>query len=216
MPRLPSVSGPFVLADRSALGAVFDLREPGRNATEYWVRAPSSALDATLSTGAFPSLTVTRRDVLQAQLDDDPIGKGARTLLLVVALLALAVAALALVLLVVGERRDGAGELYVWEADGTRPTTLRAMLAIRMIAVAAVGIPVGVVAGLVVARVGATLVAIDAAGSTPIPPLAVTLGSAWTPAALAIGVGAGLLLGALVAARSLRERFPLPAEADLR
>jgi ABC-type antimicrobial peptide transport system permease subunit len=195
---------------------VFDLREPGRNATEYWVSAPGTALDAALSTGRFAAMTVTRRDAVQAQLEEDPIGKGARTLLVVVALLALAVAALALVLLVVGERRDGAGELYVWEADGTRPATLRAVLAIRMVAVAAVGIPIGVVAGLVVARAGTRLVAIDAAGETPTPPLAVTLGSAWTPVALAVGIGAGLLLGALVAARSLRERFPVPAEADLR
>jgi ABC-type antimicrobial peptide transport system permease subunit len=85
-----------------------------------------------------------------------------------------------------------------------------------MLAVAAVGIPLGVVAGLLVAREGATLVAVDASGTTPTPPLAVTLGSVWTPLALVVGIGAGVLLGALVAAISLRERFPLQAEADLR
>ena len=96
---------------------------------------------------------------------------------MIVALLALAVAAVALVLLVIGERRDGAGELYAWEADGTRPATLRRMLAVRMVAVAAIGIPVGVLAGLLVARAGATLVAVDASGTSPTPPLSVTLGA---------------------------------------
>ena len=141
---------------------------------------------------------------------------GARTLLIVVALLALAVAAVALILLVIGERRDGAGELYAWEADGTRPRTLRRMLIVRLLVVALVAIPVGVVAGLVLARVGTTLVAVDAAGTTPTPPLSVTLGSVWTPLALLVGVGAGIALGWLVAARSLRERYPVAAEADLR
>ncbi|MGH8860730.1 MAG: hypothetical protein ACRDVG_05755, partial [Jatrophihabitantaceae bacterium] len=215
-PRLPTVSGSFVLVDRTALTTAFDVREPGRNATEFWIAAPAGSLDQTLRAAPFIDLTVTRRDAVQADLDADPIGRGARTLLVAVALLALAVAALALVLLVVGERRDGAGELYAWEADGMRPATLRGVLAIRLLAVAGVGIPIGVVAGLVVARAGATLVVVDASGSTPTPPLAVTLGSLWTPLALVIGVGAGLVLGVLVALRSLRERFPLAAEVELR
>jgi hypothetical protein len=216
LPRLPTVSGPFILADRTVFTAALDLREPGGNPTEYWVSASPSALDRTLAGARFHDLGVQRRDSIQAGLEADPIGRGARDLLMIVALLALAVAAVALVLLVVGERRDGAGELYAWEADGTRPATLRRMLAVRMLAVAAVGIPVGVVAGLLVARAGATLVAVDASGSSPTPPLAVTLATVWTPLALVIGIGAGVLCGMGVAALALRERFPVAAEADLR
>jgi hypothetical protein len=216
LPRLPTAGGTFVLADRAAFTAALDLHEPGANPTEYWVDAPRADLDRTLATPAFAALSVERRAALQSELDADPIGRGARNLLAIVALLALAVASVALIMLVIGERRDGAGELYAWEADGTRPATLRRMLAIRMLAVAAVGIPVGVVAGILVARAGTTLVAVDASGSTPTPPLAVTLGSVWTPLALAIGVGAGVVLSGLVAAGSLRERFPVAAEADLR
>lgn len=216
LPRLPTVNGPFILADRAVYTAALDLREPGGNPTEYWVSAPVAALDRTLAGPRFHDLAVQRRDSIQAGLEADPIGRGARDLLMIVALLALAVAAVALVLLVIGERRDGAGELYAWEADGTRPATLRRMLAVRMLAVAAVGIPVGVVAGLLVARAGATLVAVDASGSSPTPPLAVTLGSVWTPLALLIGIGAGVLAGLVVAGLALRERFPVAAEADLR
>ncbi len=212
LPRMATMGNTFLLADRVALSRVLDRAEPGRSPVEYWLSGPTAAL----RTGPWATLAVTTRAAVQDGLASDPIGRGARTLLAAVSLLALAIAALALVLLVVGERRDGAGELYAWEADGTRPRTLRRMLLVRLVAVAAIAVPVGVAAGLVLAKVGTDLVAVDAAGSTPTPPLAVTLGSVWTPLALLAGVGAGVLIGALVAARSLRERFPVAAEADLR
>ncbi len=207
LPRMPTMGGTFFVADRVALSRALDRGQPGRNALEYWL---------TGSSGSFPGLAVTSRAAVEHDLSSDPVSVGARTLLIVVALLALAIAAVALILLVIGERRDGAGELYAWEADGTRPRTLRRMLVVRLLVVALVAIPVGVVAGLVLARVGTTLVAVDAAGTTPTPPLSVTLGSVWTPLALLVGVGAGIALGWLVAARSLRERYPVAAEADLR
>ena len=216
LPRLPTAPGRFVLADRAAFAAALDLRDPGTNPSEFWVLASSAVLDRALAAPPFTQLTVTRRSALQADLDSDPVGRGARLVLVVVALLALAVGAVALILLVFGERRDGAGELYAWEADGTRPSTLRRMLLVRMAAVAAVAVPVGVVAGLVLARVGTSLVAVDASGGTPTPPLAVTLGSVWTPLALLAGIGVGLLLGWVVAARSLREPYPAAADRDLR
>jgi hypothetical protein len=207
LPRAPTESGTFFLADRAALMRVLMRAEPGRNPQEYWLTGASPS---------FAGLTVTRRATVEHGLATDPVSVGARTLLIVVALLALAVGAVALVLLVVGERRDGAGELYAWEADGTRPRTLRRMLVVRLLVVTLVAVPVGVAAGLILAKVGTTLVAVDASGTTPTPPLEVTLGSAWTPLALLAGIGAGVLLGWLVAMRSLRERFPVPAEADLR
>jgi hypothetical protein len=202
----------FLVADRAPLARVLDRAQPGRSPVEYWLAGSTAGLHR----GPWAQLADTTRAAVQHRLDADPIGRGARTLLVLVSLLALAVAAVALVLLVVGERRDGAGELYAWEADGTRPRTLRRMLVVRMTAIAVIGVPVGVAGGLILARVGTDLVAVDASGSTPTPPLIVTLGSGWTPLALAAGIGAGILLGWLVAARSLRERFPVAAEADLR
>jgi hypothetical protein len=216
LPRLPTVDGAFVLADRTALTTVLDRTDPGRNPTQYWVGGSTSAVDAMLAQPAYRQLSVVRRADVQRQLDADPVGRGARLLLVLVALVELSIAAAALVLLVLGERRDGAGELYAWEADGTRPATLRRLLLVRTAAVAAVALPVGVLAGLLLAQVGTTLVAVDSSGAAPTPPLAVTLGSWWTPAALGAGIGAGLLLAVLVALQSLRERFPVPAEVDLR
>ena len=76
--------------------------------------------------------------------------------------------------------------------------------------------PFGVVAGLVIARVGTALVPVDASGSVPMPPLQVSLGSRWSVLLLALGLGGGLAVAVAVAARMLRERFPGPAEAELR
>ena len=216
LPRLPTVSGPFILADRGALEQLLDTMRPGRAASEFWLSGSTPALDRLLAAPPYSELTITRRAQLQAQLDRDPVGRGSRLLLAIVALLALGIAAVSLVMLVVGERRDGAGEAFAWEADGMSPAVLRRMLALRALAAALVSVPIGIVAGLVVARVGATLVSVDAAGSAPTPPLSVTLGSAWTPLALALGLGAGVAVACLVAVRSLRERFPVPAPVDLR
>ena len=216
LPRLPTVTGPYILADRGALQQLLDTVRPGRAASEYWLSGASPGIDRLLATPPYRDLTITGRAQLQAQLDRDPVGRGSRLLLAIVALLALGIAAVGLVLLVVGERRDGAGEAFAWEADGMSPAILRRMLAVRALAAALVSVPIGVVAGLVVARLGAGLVSVDAAGSSPTPPLAVTLGSAWTPLALALGVGAGVALACVVAVRSLRERYPVPAPVDLR
>lgn len=212
LPRFPATEDSFVLADRTALARALNRGAPGRTPTEAWAEGPTAPFTA----APWNQLDVVDRAAVQAHLDSDPIGRGARLLLIIVALLALGVAAVALVLLVIGERRDGAGELYAWEADGVRPSVLRRMLVVRLAIIALTAIPIGVLAGLLLAAVGTDLIAVDASGSIPTPPLAVTLGSVWTPVALAVGVGAGILLGWLVAARSLRERYPVDAEADLR
>ncbi|MGN6607414.1 MAG: hypothetical protein ACTHMS_10460 [Jatrophihabitans sp.] len=213
-PRLPTVSGPFVLADRAVLQQQLDLQRPGRTADQYWLSGPAAGLDRVQT--AWHGVRFERRASIQRALDADPVGRGSRLLLVLVALLALGIAAVALVLLVLGERRDGAGELFAWEADGVPPRVLRRVLLLRGVAVAVVAVPVGVVAGLGVAAAGARLVSVDATGRTPVPPLALTLGSVWTPLALLVGLGAGLVAAALVALGALREHAPLAAAVDLR
>jgi hypothetical protein len=220
LPRLPTVDGSFVLTDRAALVDLLDRSNPGSgNPTELWVSVPSGsrqALADALSTDPYDRLTVTLRSGVEADLAADPVGRGSRILLVAVGALALAVAAASLVLLVVAERRDGTGEMFAWESDGVRPATLRRMLFLRTLAVVAVGLPLGLLAGYAVASIGARLIAVDAAGSTPQPPLQTTLGSAWTVLALAAGLGAGIAAVALVAASALRERLPVRPEVDLR
>jgi hypothetical protein len=216
VPRLPTVHGPFIFAERGALQQALDVHRPGRAPTEFWVAGSSPALDRLLASAPYNTLSITTRSHVQAQLDADPIGEGSRRLLVLVAVLALGVAALGLVLLVVGERRDGAGELFAWEADGLAPRLLRRVLILRAVSTALVGVPLGVLAGLIVARAGATLVSVDSVGRVPVPPLSVTFGSIWTTVLLLVGLGAGLLAACAVAALSLREKHPVPAAVDLR
>jgi hypothetical protein len=219
LPRFATADQTFVIADLSALSTADDLNNPGQSPQEFWLSAPKSAaaaLDRVLASPPLADLTVARRGSIQRDLDTDPVAQGSRTLLAVVAFLALAVAVLALVLLVIGERQDGAGELYAWESDGVAPAVLRRTLTVRAVAVAAVAVPIGLLAGLVLTRVGVTLVAVDASGATPIPPLQASFGVLPVLVQLVIGIGAGLALSAATAALMLREREPTPAEAELR
>ena len=219
LPRLPTEAGRFLLADRGALAAALDRQTPGLNISEFWLDVPAAdtrGLDALLSRPVYAGLTVTRRAAVARELGTDPVATGSALLLALVAFLALAAGAVALVLLVVGERRDGAGELFAWEADGVAPRTLRRMLAVRETAVAILAVPVGCLGGFALTWAGAALVAVDAWGTRPVPPLQVAASPAWAAAVVLGGTGAALVAGAGVAALMLREPLPVPPEADLR
>lgn len=219
--RFPAAgASAFAIADRNALAPLLDQGQPGTGATtELWVAAPAHSrptLQRALSGAPYDQLTVALREPIQDRLVADPVARGSRVLLAVIAGLALLVAAVSLVLLVLGERRDDAGELYAWEADGLRPATLRRVLFLRALSVVAVALPLGLATGLVLARVGTTLVAVDGSGEAPNPPLQVAVGAAWTALILLIGVGVGVIVSWLVASRMLRERLPVSADLDLR
>lgn len=220
LPRLPAAGTSFILADRAALAGAFDRLAPSAaNPSQLWIEpAPHRAaeLRALLARPPYDRLTVTDRAVVAADLLADPVGQGSSRLLLVVDVLALAAAALALVLFTVGERRDGAGELYAWESDGLAPATLRRVLSWRSVTVIGIAVPVGVAGGLALARAGVGLVAVDAAGATPVPPLALSSGSWWTVAVLLVGLGGAAVTALAVVSRTLREPLPARPETDLR
>ena len=159
---------------------------------------------------------MVERAPISRQLAGDPVSRGSSLLLALAAALALLVAAAAVVLLVSGDRRDDAGELHAWESDGVRPATLRRMLLIRALSVVAVAVPVGLAAGLLLAHVGANVVAVDASGATPEPPLHVQVGPLWSSVLLVLGLGVAVGLAALVAGLALRERLPVPPDVELR
>jgi hypothetical protein len=219
------VSGRFVVADRTALSRLTDRTQPGSGEPqELWLGLTSgtaagtaagpAAADAVdrLSRGAFGGLTVTSRLAVQDALRSDPVAVGAGRLLLAAAGLAVVVAMAALVLLVAGERTEDAGPLFSWEADGIPPRSLRMSLWVRALAVAGLGVPVGVVAGLGLARLAARLVPLSATATAPQPPLTAATGG---PAALAVllaAVVAALLASAAVSALSFREPMPVRPE----
>jgi ABC-type antimicrobial peptide transport system permease subunit len=114
----------------------------------------------------------------------------------------------ALVLLVIAERRDESAQLYAWESDGVPPGTLRLSLMLRAVAVVAIGVPGGVLIGLVLSQITTALVRVTAVGTEPVPPLSLAISPLWTFGAVGLGVLAGLGASAVLASMALRERLP--------
>jgi hypothetical protein len=210
LPRFPTVSGRFAVADVDAVGLLADRTTPGSGEPgEVWVSGPRVAQG--MASARFAGLDIGYRSQVAERLRADPVARGAIGLLQVGAWLALAVAMLGLVLLVLTERRDDAGELYSWEADGVSPATLRGALWWRAAAVALPAVPAGVLIGVGLTRLTARLVAVTATAGVPQPPLAAAGGGLTALGAAAAGVALALAVAGLVAARALREPVPVGA-----
>jgi len=207
LPRFPTLSGRFAVTDLGLLSRLAEATTPGSGQPgEVWVAGPAAA--RSLAAPRFAGLDVALRAEQQRRLRDDPVARGAAGLLRAGAWLALGVAMLGLVLLVLTERRDDAGEQYSWEADGVAPATLRAALWWRAAAVALPAVPAGVLLGTLLARLTARLVAVTATAGVPQPPLVPTGGLAGTALAVVAGVAAALAVAAAAAWRALREPIP--------
>lgn len=219
IPRFPTAGARFIVADNAALAEALDAREPGTGSmSELWLWAPDAqagAMAQTLAAAPYDRLTVDLRQVRQAWLTGDPVGRGAAGLLTSNALLALVAAVLALVLLVVAERRDDSQELYTWESDGVAPATLRRALFVRAAAVVAVAVPGGLLVGVALSRLTSTLVLVTAVGTTPVPPLALAIDPGWIATVIAVGLAIGLAASGAVAAAALREPMPPRPEESL-
>jgi hypothetical protein len=148
------------------------------------------------------------RAPLEASLRADPVARGAADLLGWAAAATLLAGAAALILLVAAERYDDAAAEYAWEADGVSPSTLRAALWWRALAVAVPAVPAGILGGVVLASLTARLVAVTATATAARPPL--VAGAGLLPGSLlALAVLAVALAAAAgLAATSLREPLP--------
>jgi hypothetical protein len=211
--RLPGV-GPdaagFVVADRARLSAALDAARPGAGATgELWLAvtpAQERRLAVALDRPRLDGLTVTSRRAVEAQLRGDPL---ARELLGVLAAAALAGGLLAvggLLLATWVAVRDESAELYDLEAQGAPPRTLRAVLWLRAMLLAALGAAGGVALGALLGALVAETVQATAATTVPVPPLTAVL--PWTRWAAGLAVGA--LLAAAAVAIALARAFSGP------
>jgi ABC-type antimicrobial peptide transport system permease subunit len=178
-----------------------------------WV---AGADEAALAVAPYDRLQVMSQSIIRDRIAADPVGQGSAGLLAVGALVALLVGAAALVLLVVGSRRDDAGELLALESDGVGPATLRRVLFLRAAYVAVPSVVAGVATGLLLARAATTLVAVSGTGTTPVPPLTLAVGALWTAAVVGIGVLVALSVAAATAAATFRTPWPARAQEELR
>ena len=218
--RFPTAGDRYVVADRAALRAWLDAEQPGTGgAREAWVSAPEMTPDrlaATLAAEPYAALRTDVREMRAEEIRDDPIGSASVRLLLFTAVVGLAVALLAVILLVRGERSDDAAELYALEADGLAPPTLRRVLLVRAASAVLVAAPAGVALGLLLSSLGSDLVALDAAGEAPTPPLLPAVGVGWAVAVVLVAAAVGLAAAAATARRQLREPLPVVPALDLR
>lgn len=217
LPRFPTLGERFVVADRAALAAALEDHLPGSAAPhEVWATGPQAQVVPALAVAPYDQLVVRTQEARRTALESDVVSQGAAWLLLVAAAVSLLVAVLSLVLLVIGERRDDAGQLVAQEADGVATSTLRRSLWWRAVAVAVPGLVLGTLAGLLLTRSVSTLVALSASGTAAVPPLVPSVGAGWTTVVLVVGLGAALLVCAVVAARTLRSAWPERVDEDLR
>jgi hypothetical protein len=195
--RFPSIVGDAVIADRVTAATTLDTRSPGLGTTnELW-------LNSTVRPSV-PQLTVQSRADTLAQLQADPLARGALLTLAGTAAVALLLALVGLLLAVVGDMRDDRGELFDLEAQGASPATIRAHLRLRALLVAVFGILGGLALGAILSVLVISLVSVTAGSAKPEPPLLLSLDA---PLLAAAAVGYVLLATALViAATALRGR----------
>jgi predicted lysophospholipase L1 biosynthesis ABC-type transport system permease subunit len=200
--RFPSIVGDAVIADRVTAATTLDTRSPGLGTTnELW-------LNSTVRPSV-PQLTVQSRADTLAQLQADPLARGALLTLAGTAAVALLLALVGLLLAVVGDMRDDRGELFDLEAQGASPATIRAHLRLRALLVAVFGILGGLALGAILSVLVISLVSVTAGSAKPEPPLLLSLDA---PLLAAAAVGYVLLASALViAATVLRGRAPARA-----
>ena len=216
LPRFPTTGSRFVVADRAAIADAMDDAVPGTGAPhEVWaVTTPGDAIDSRQA--PYDRLVVVTQSDRRAALESDAVAQGAGWLLLVAAALGLLVSVVALLLLVIGERDDDAGQLLAQEADGVSTSTLRRSLWWRAVAASVPALVLGTAAGLLLARSVTSLLALSASGTTPSPPLLPAVGVTWTSAVVGGGLALALVACAAVAARMLRTPWPVTVDQDLR
>ena len=207
----------MVLADLDRLRTAIEAAAPGQGRPgEVWVGAPdAAALTQSLAAPPYGLLDVTTYAAAERALVDDPLARGILIVLACTSALSLLLAGAGLVVGVLGDVRDGRGELYDLEALGLRPASLRRRLGVRPPCSAALAIPLGFALGAVLASFVVDLVRVSANAGTPEPPLLTELGAGRLAAILAVVLVLGAVAVWAVARATFREPAPVrPAGVD--
>jgi hypothetical protein len=188
----PSLSGDFVVADRSRLETALNASVPGSAlADEAWVEG-GPGLGASLAEAAPVPVRVTSRRAREAELRDDPLARGSLLVLAAAAAAALALSLVGLALTIAVDLRDETGELFDLETQGLGPAGLRRHLRLRALAVLVAGLLGGLAIGGALTLAVVEALAVSANATDPVPPLVVEPG--WVALALSLGLFVALAL----------------------
>jgi hypothetical protein len=210
--RFPGVDGQAVVGDPDALAAAVNVARPGgARLNELWLAVDdgdAAAVDRLLAQPPFHVLSVASRRALEADARRDPIAHGTLLALVVAALTALVLALAGILLTVLGDLRDGRGELFDLEAQGAAPSLLRRVVRLRGLVVAGAGLVAGGLTGIVLAAVVTDLVGLTARATAAEPPLVLDVDAAVVAAAVAAYAAAAAGLVVLATRRAFREPAP--------
>jgi len=201
--RFPSVSGDFVVADRSRLETALNAAVPGSAlADEAWVEG-APGLAERLAGEATSPVRITSRRARETELRADPLARGSLLVLAAAAVVALALSLGGLALTVAVDLRDEAGELFDLETQGMGPVALRRQVRLRAGAVLLAGLVGGLVIGAALVLAVLKALAVSANSTEPVPPL--VLAPDWRT--LAVGCGLFVLLTLVVVGLLTRAAF---------
>ena len=188
----PSLSGDFVVADRSRLETALNAAVPGSAlADEAWVEG-GPGLGARLADTAPVPVRVSSRRAREAELRDDPLARGSLLVLAAAAAAALALSLVGLALTISVDLRDEAGELFDLETQGLGPAGLRRHLRLRALAVLLAGLVGGLAIGGALTLAVVEALAVSANSTDPVPPLVLEPG--WVALLLLLGIFVALAL----------------------
>ena len=211
--HFPSANGDAVVADEQTASTLLNTRSPLLGTVdELWLNVPQAqepAAAARLARPPFTQLTVTSQAGQLAQMQADPLARGALLTLAGTAAVALLLALVGLLLSVVGDVRDERGELFDLEAQGASPATIRAHLRLRALLIAVFGIVGGVILGAILSSLVVSLVSVTASAAEPEPPLRLVLDAPLLAAAAA----AYVVVAAVLVMFATRLRGDAPARA---
>jgi hypothetical protein len=192
----------FVVVDYTNLFASLNADFPGiALPNEAWLFRPQDAdLLERLSQSPFRVERVVGVAPLTARLVNDPLGAGARGVLLTASIVAAILAVFGIALATrstVGAERVLFAE---YEALGVPPTTIARSLQLRLVALSVLGVLAGLLGAMLAVRLVGAGVAVTGAGDVPVPPIEPVI--AWgATIVLMASVAAGVLVSALLLAR---------------
>jgi hypothetical protein len=219
LPRFPTGSSHFLLADRLTVASLLNQAKPGAAiVSRVWIAVPAGSLAAvksSLETSPAAAATLAFRADLARAISGDPVATRFILLLAVAGAVALGLAMVAAGAGVRADVEESQVDRLALELDGVTPAALRSRLLRRGLLVACVGVPVGLVGGLLLTVLAVSLLLTGPGGEVVVPPLRPVLDG--LPVLIVAGAAAaGVLVASLVAAATaFREEWPPLIDLDL-
>lgn len=219
LPRFPIGSRQFFVADRASVVSLLNQVAPGTAfVSRIWIGVPGEGLPAAkkaLESSPASATTLTFRADLARAIIGDPVATRSILLLVVAGAVALGLAMVAAATGVRADVEESQVDQLALELDGVTPASLRSRLLRRGILVAVVGVPIGVVGGLLLTVLAGRLLLTGPGGEVVMPPLRPVLNG--VPVLVVAGTAAlGVLAASLLAAATaFRETWRPVRDLDL-